>query len=153
MVAVVRTSIALLLVAGAWSDAWAQDVAPGRTEFLAHCASCHGADGKGHPAESAQASSPTDLTAIARRTGGVFSRQAVYEMIDGRRAIRSHHSAMPIWGCRYADDPVPRRKKKRFRGYQQKPLELLLNLSCDSEEAIQARIRAVVEYLETIQQR
>jgi hypothetical protein len=144
------TSIALMLAA---SLAGAQDVAPGQAEFLAHCASCHGADGKGHQAESAQASSPADLTTLARRTGGAFSREAVYEMIDGRRAIRSHHTAMPIWGCRYADDPVPRRKKKRFRGYQQKPLESLLNLSCDSEEVIQVRIRAVVEYLETIQQR
>ena len=93
------------------------------------------------------------MTSLAKRSGGAFSPMAVYEMIDGRRAIRSHHSAMPIWGCRYAADPVPRRKKKRFRGYQQKPLETLLNLSCDSEETIRARIQAVVEYLGSIQQR
>ena len=145
--------IVLLLATGTLSGAWAQDAASGRAEFLAHCASCHGIDGKGRPAESTETVRPADLTTLARQTGGAFSSGAVYEMIDGRRAIRSHHSAMPIWGCRYRSEPVPRWKRKRFRGYQQKPLESLLNLTCDSEETIQARIRSVVEYLETIQQR
>lgn len=145
--------IVLLLAAGAFSGARAQDVASGRAEFLAHCASCHGVDGKGRPADSAQTVRPADLTTLAKRAGGAFSPGAVYEMIDGRSAIRSHHSAMPIWGCRYRSEPVPRWKRKRFRGYQQKPLESLLNLTCDSEEVIRARIQSVVEYLETIQPR
>lgn len=147
-----RSAIALLAAAGFGAAAYAQDTDPGRSEYLAHCASCHGADGKGDERASMK-SRPADLTTLAKRSGGVFSANSVYEMIDGRRAIRSHHSSMPIWGCRYASDPVPRTRKKRFRGYQQKPLEELLNLSCDSEEVIRARIQAVVGYLERIQQK
>jgi hypothetical protein len=147
-----RSAIALVAAAGFGLVAHAQDAGPGRAEYLAHCASCHGADGRGGERSSAK-DRPADLTALAKRSGGVFSAHSVYEMIDGRRAIRSHHSSMPIWGCRYASEPVPRTRKKRFRGYRQKPLEELLNLSCDSEEVIRARIRAVVEYLESIQQK
>jgi hypothetical protein len=147
-----RSAIALVAAAGFGAAAHAQDAGPGRTEYLAHCASCHGADGKGDERTGAK-DRPADLTALAKRSGGVFSAYSVYEMIDGRRAIRSHHSSMPIWGCRYGSEPVPRMRKKRFRGYRQKPLEELLNLSCDSEEVIRARIQAVVEYIESIQQK
>jgi hypothetical protein len=148
----VRSAIALVAAAGFGAAAHAQDANPGRAEYLAHCAACHGGDGKGSERSSAK-DTPADLTALAKRSGGVFSAHSVYEMIDGRRAIRSHHSSMPIWGCRYASEPVPRTRKKRFQGYRQKPLEELLNLSCDSEEVIRARIRAVVGYLESIQQK
>lgn len=147
-----RCALAIVAAAGFCAAAHAQDADVGRTEFFAHCASCHGADGRG--SDQVGAKSPAlDLTTLAKRSGGVFSAYSVYEMIDGRRAIRSHHSSMPIWGCRYASDPVPRVWKKRVRGYQQKPLEELLNLSCDSEEVIRARIQAVVEYLASIQRK
>jgi hypothetical protein len=144
--------MALVAAAGFGAAAQAQDADPGRAEYVAHCASCHGADGKGDVRTGAK-NRPADLTALAKRSGGVFSANSVYEMIDGRRAIRSHHSSMPIWGCRYVAEPVPRTRKSRFRGYQPKPLEELLNLSCDSEEVIRARIQAVVGYLESIQRK
>jgi mono/diheme cytochrome c family protein len=129
----------------------AQDVDPGRSEYLAHCASCHGIDGRGSKPIGGQQPKPADLTLLTKRSGGVFLSSAVFEMIDGRRAIRSHHNSMPIWGCRYASDPVFKRRK--IRGYQSKPLESILNLSCDAEEVIRQRIEAVVGYLERIQQK
>jgi Cytochrome c len=149
---ILRFSLFVVAAAGQPTSVHAQDVETGRAEYLAHCASCHGADGKGFEQAGAK-DRPADLTLLAKRSGGVFSAYSVYEMIDGRRAIRSHHSSMPIWGCRYASEPVPRTRKKRFRGYQQKPLEEILNLSCDPEEVIRARIQAVVGYLESIQQK
>lgn len=149
-----RVISSIVLVAGlGLMPAGAQDADAGRAEYLAHCASCHGIDGKGIARTGGTKDRAADLTKLARRTGGTFSSDAVYDMIDGRRAIRSHHNAMPIWGCRYPAEPVPRRAKKRFRGYQQKPLESLLNLSCDPEDVIRARIEAVVKYLESIQQK
>lgn len=147
------SSIVLVAVVNLFVPAWAQGIDPGRAEFLVHCAACHGIDGKGNEPINGLKIRPVDLTTLAKRAGGVFSSSAVYEMIDGRRAIRSHHSSMPIWGCRYASDPIPRVKKRRVRGYQSKPLETLLNLSCDSEEVIRSRIQAVVDYLEHVQQK
>jgi len=145
-------AIGLVAVVGAVATASAQHADPGRDEYLAHCAGCHGTDGKGN-GQDGKKGSPADLTLLAKRSGGVFSAHSVYEMIDGRRAIRSHHSSMPIWGCRYPSEPAPRVWRKRLRGYQQKPLEEILNLSCDSEEVIRGRIDAVVGYLDSIQQR
>jgi mono/diheme cytochrome c family protein len=147
-----RAAIALVAAAGVVATASAQDGDAGRAEYLAHCAGCHGADGKGIE-QAGRKDRPADLTLLAKRSGGVFSAGSVYEMIDGRRAIRSHHSAMPIWGCRYESEPVRRVWRKRLQGHQQKPLEEILNLSCDSEEVIRGRIDAVVGYLERIQQR
>ena len=42
-VRLLRSAIALLAAAGFGAAAYAQDTDPGRTEYLAHCASCHGA--------------------------------------------------------------------------------------------------------------
>jgi hypothetical protein len=40
-----------------------------------------------------------DLTLLATRANGVFPRRAVYEAIDGRKAVGMHGpSGMPIWG-------------------------------------------------------
>lgn len=147
-----RCALAIVAAAGFCAAAHAQEADAGQAEYLVHCASCHGSDGRGSDRVGAK-SSALDLTTLAKRSSGVFSAYSVYEMIDGRRAIRSHHSSMPIWGCRYESDPVPRVWKKRVRGYRQKPLEELLNLSCDSEEVIRARIQAVVGYLESIQRK
>jgi Cytochrome c len=131
----------------------AQDVDLGKSEYLTHCASCHGLDGRGRAPVGGEQIKPRDLTLLAKRSGGVFSSAAIFEMIDGRRAIRSYHSSMPIWGCRYGTEPVPRIKRKKMRGYQSKPLESILNLSCDPEEVIRHRIESVVGYLEQIQQK
>src|SRR5581483_7728920 len=133
----------------------AQETIIGRAEYLAHCAPCHGIDGKGNgPQGQKLMTRPVDLTLLARRAGGRFSPEAVYEKIDGRSVVTPHRrESMPVWGCRYDDRPAVRVKKRRLRGFRPKPLESLLNLSCDSEEVIRARIQAVVAYLERIQQK
>jgi len=68
--------------------------------FRAHCAACHGSDGKGGgPVASALRVKPADLTAIARNSGGKFPADRVGKFISGDEASASHGSReMPVWG-------------------------------------------------------
>ena len=53
---------------------------------------------------------PSDLTQLSRRNGGVFPTQRVWETIDGRMSadIGPHGSReMPVWGSVFrAEDPL-----------------------------------------------
>lgn len=66
----------------------------GATLYGRHCASCHGASGRGDgPAAAALNPPPNDLTQYRA------SPQELMQVIDGRRAVRAHGtSAMPVWG-------------------------------------------------------
>jgi hypothetical protein len=140
-----------------------QDADRGEIEFLLNCASCHGTDAKGSGPETAKLHiKPVDLTVLAKRNHGRFDAGAVYQMIDGRNARLSHHSAeMPIWGCRHQtplpDLPVTTKKQKIPKRIlsQIKPhedeLDSLLDLPCASEAATRERLLAIVSYLSLIQ--
>jgi len=77
----------------------------GRAEYMANCASCHGASGKGDgPLRAYLTKAPSDLTTLAKRSGGALPTQLVWEMIDGRSAteVGPHGSReMPVWGAAY----------------------------------------------------
>jgi mono/diheme cytochrome c family protein len=77
----------------------------GREEYEANCASCHGTNGQGFgPMRPYLTKMPSDLTTIARRNGGVFPNQLMWEVIDGRTSteIGPHGSReMPVWGNDY----------------------------------------------------
>ena len=96
-------AVAVLMVA-ARTAACAEDDSPGPNRgkelFLEHCASCHGADGRGAgPAAAALKTAPADLTQIGRAHGGKFPFLWVVAFIDGERAIPPHGSReMPVWG-------------------------------------------------------
>jgi len=145
-----------------------QDLDTGQAEFLANCAVCHGADGKGAGPLSAKLDArPADLTLLAKNNNGVFSPDAVYRMIDGRQGIRKHRSIdMPIWGCRHQGPPAWRRTvrgKSRWwrraaprvtwKRVQAPTIESLLDLPCDPEPVIEQRIQSIVEYLSRIQKK
>ena len=68
--------------------------------FQAHCAPCHGDDGKGNgPVASALNTPVPDLTTIAKRNGGIFPESHVRSMILGDDVLKAHGSReMPIWG-------------------------------------------------------
>jgi mono/diheme cytochrome c family protein len=68
--------------------------------YKAYCAVCHGPQAKGNgPAATALKKVPADLTTIAKRSGGKFSRADVETMITGKDVLVSHGSRdMPIWG-------------------------------------------------------
>jgi mono/diheme cytochrome c family protein len=92
----------------------------GQREFVASCASCHGASGKGDGVlRDHLTKPPSDLTTLARRNGGVFPAQRVRDTIDGRGSIDigPHGSReMPVWGQVYsAEDTQPYELHGRIR--------------------------------------
>ena len=68
--------------------------------FRAHCAACHGSDGKGEgPMAQALKSKVPDLTVLAKNNGGSFPSARVRKLIMGDDVLISHGSReMPIWG-------------------------------------------------------
>ena len=72
----------------------------GKDLYQRFCASCHGAEGRGDgPVAASFRVEVPDLTLIARRTGGVYPRDRVARIIDGRYILGAHGSrTMPVWG-------------------------------------------------------
>ncbi len=69
--------------------------------FQHQCATCHGADGRGHgPAAATLNRKPANLTLISQRNGGKFPYQRIKETIEGKEpswlALGSRE--MPIYG-------------------------------------------------------
>ena len=101
---------------------WAQQgrVDFGHREFVASCASCHGASAKGDGVLATYlVKPPSDLSTLARRNGGVFPAQRVRDTIDGRGSIDiGPHGGrdMPVWGQVYrAEDTQPYELHGRIR--------------------------------------
>jgi Cytochrome c len=130
--------------------AWAQEIDVGKIEYQSSCAVCHGADGKGKgPLRAELKSTPPDLTVLAKKNNGVFPYKAVTEVIDGRKAFKTHGTReMPIWGYRYTPmpnltiTPISPDAKKAYQS---------LNAYYYSESLIRNRILAIVDYLYRIQ--
>ena len=120
---------------------------PGKAEYQSSCAPCHGKDGKGNgPVSPGLKVTPPDLTILAKKDNAVFPFNAVYEIIDGRKAVIAHGTRdMPIWGDRYVPEPskalIPR------------PSENILSLFLDPETVVRMRILAVIDYLNRIQEK
>jgi mono/diheme cytochrome c family protein len=68
--------------------------------FRAHCAACHGEDGRGRgPLASVLKTKVPDLTVLAKNDGGDFPTALVRKIIVGEDVLISHGSReMPIWG-------------------------------------------------------
>lgn len=147
---VAGAALVLAMPGIAMADEDAHTRETGKAEFLSNCAQCHGADGKGGgPMSSKLKIKPANLTILARRNNSMFLPSEIYRKIDGRYGIGLHPgSAMPIWGCRQGSPPDLKRKVDK-----PKPLDSLLDLSCDSEARIRARISAIVDYLGQIQEK
>jgi Cytochrome c len=133
---------------------------PGKPEYMAKCASCHGADGKGAgPHAATLKTKPADLTLLAKKNHGVFPVSQVYQLVDGRGSARNHLSdEMPIWGCRRTKPrPLPQTHRRRHStrtSHKRAPtadFESFMNLACDPEQTIEQRIMSIVAYLSHIQ--
>ena len=125
LVLIVMTFVGTSIAAGQTPAATAVS---GSDLFYNSCASCHGTDAKGNgPLGQVLTVRPTDLTIIAKRTGGVFPAAKIYELIDGRNpAVRGHGGPdMPVWGEVFA-----------ARG---------------SAASVKNRINALVKYIEALQ--
>jgi mono/diheme cytochrome c family protein len=108
----------------------------GKQDFDTNCASCHGVDGKGH-GEALYVIpqvKPPDLTVLSKNNGGVFPDDRVYKSIDGRKGIPSHERFdMPFWGTTF------QREGQEF--------------TPASEAGVRARIKKIVDYLKSIQEK
>lgn len=101
----------------------------GKEMFNSYCAVCHGKDGKGGgPAASAMKTVPTDLTALAKNSGGKYPASHVAAVIRGQATTASHGSQdMPVWG------------------------PLFSSISQGHDAQVQQRISNLVAYIESLQ--
>ena len=148
--ALIFAAIAAAMV-GLADAAWAQEFDAGKFEYQTGCAPCHGTDGKGDGAvASLLKKPPADLTVLAKNNNGVFPFNAVYDVIDGQTLIIAHGTRdMPIWGTRYMPDLI----KAGREWARMIASDSSLRPSFDPEIIVRARILAVIDYLNRIQQR
>ena len=75
-------------------------VLTGKTDYLFHCATCHGLNARGDgPAAGAFRIRPSNLTLLARRNGGVFPEKQIFAAIEGSAGVQAHGTReMPVWG-------------------------------------------------------
>jgi mono/diheme cytochrome c family protein len=69
--------------------------------FRAHCAACHGPEGKGNgPVAASLKTKPADLTVLAKNNGGKFPTERVKKFISGDDPSMPAHGSreMPVWG-------------------------------------------------------
>ena len=98
--------------------------------FRTHCSSCHGGTGRGNgPVAGQLRRTPPDLTKYTARNGGVFPRERVYRIIDGRDVASHGDREMPVWG------------------------DVFKSGGAGSPDEVKGRIDAIVQYLEGIQER
>ena len=97
--------------------------------YRSYCASCHGVDGRGKgPAAPAMKVPPSDLTALAKRSGGKFPQIRVFQIIEGDAALAAHGSReMPVWGL------------------------IFRQMGGSDEARVKLRVRNLTKYIESIQ--
>jgi mono/diheme cytochrome c family protein len=121
----VMTALGTVIAAGQPAPAAAPS---GSDLFYNNCAACHGISGKGNgPLGQVLTIRPSDLTLIAKNTGGTFPAAKIYQLIDGRNpAVRGHGGPdMPVWGDIFA--------------------------AKGSTASVKDRINALVKYIEMLQ--
>lgn len=109
----------------------------GAADFQTYCAACHGvaAKGDGTVAEFLTIPAP-DLTQLSKKNAGIFPRERIAEVIDGRAEVKVHGARdMPVWGDWFDTEAANE------------------GMSYEEREAIvSARINALLSWLETIQE-
>lgn len=117
----------------------------GKREYESNCAVCHGATARGDGPYmrfmAYKGRGLGDLTEIAKRNGGSFPFQKIYEYIDGTLELDVHGPRdMPVWGRDYQ-----RQAKREYRDedYERTPF--------DPELYTRTRILALTDYLARLQ--
>jgi mono/diheme cytochrome c family protein len=118
-------------VSAAQSPRESRPVPAGSGLYSNYCAVCHGTDAKGTgPLAESLKRRPADLTMIARNNMGVYDRELVRRIIDGRNPVKGHGGGdMPVWGDAFE------------RSVDAGP------------QAVEARLESLVAYLATLQVR
>lgn len=105
----------------------------GKQSYKSFCANCHGVEGRGDGyLASSLGARPTDLTAIAKKNGGVYPADRVSATIDGRVEVKAHgRREMPVWGDAFIwpEEESPERR-----------------------ESVRKKIGELVEFLRSIQE-
>lgn len=115
----------------------------GKRLYDGHCAVCHGKQGKGDgPYAGLGDTRIADVTTLSKRNNGVFPFNRVYEIIDGREAVKTHGTReMPIWGSHLLSPEHA--AMEPYAGY--------FDVPHDSEAFVRARILALTEYIQRLQ--
>ena len=105
--------------------------ASGKQTYVHYCAACHGTDARGNgPAAIMLKTTPPDLTTLAKRHGGKFPYDYVFDVLRFGTRFASHGSSeMPIWGPIFGS----------MENYD--------------EVAVRKRIKDLSEYLASLQQK
>ena len=100
------------------------------------CSACHGEDGRGGGAKAFGLSvEPPDLTSLRRRNDGVFPRERLRRIIDGREDIVIHGDReMPVWGQLFKLDA-----EEGIGGAE------------GDESTVEHRIEALIDFIESLQ--
>lgn len=137
--------LALVGSLGIATSSWSADKGKesydyGKREFGISCAVCHGQTGKGDGSFNEWLKvTPTDLTTLSKRNGGVFPYQRIYGVIDGREFVKTHGTReMPIWGREFAADTV-------IAGAN------YMEMQYDMDVYARNRIAALIDYLNRMQ--
>ena len=152
----ISASAVLLVIEG---QTLAQERDASKTEYLSSCGACHGSDAKGKgPIVNQLKVAPADLTQLAKKNGGVFSSNAVYEKIDGRQEVKAHGTRdMPIWGYRYSPWPnISPEQPFDPKSVLSKPpsvLDVPTEPSYDLEVVIRRRVLSLIDYLNRVQEK
>lgn len=118
------------LLAGPALAADQSPIVSGEDEYLWNCAECHGFEGKGDgPLANALIKPPADLTVISKNNLGAFPAEKIIAIVAGKEDVLGHQSfQMPKFWERF-------QLSEGRRGFD--PAEV--------------RIKAIVDYLETLQ--
>ena len=101
--------------------------------YMGYCASCHGPTGEGDgPLAGQVVTTMQSLRTIQKRNQGVFPRDELRAIVDGRTLRAAHGTKdMPVWGWQFY----------QAEAHEQEP-----------ERYVAARIDALLDFLESIQQ-
>lgn len=109
----------------------------GEHDYRTYCAACHGVGGAGDGTVAEFLTIPApDLTKLKKMNGGIFPRERILEVIDGRAAVKVHGPRdMPVWGDWFMTEARAGEVAPEAR-----------------EIVVQDRIDALIAYIETLQE-
>lgn len=122
-------------------SAWSAEPTFGQREFATRCQMCHGPAGRGDGWLADQLiKRPPTISQLSRKNGGVFPRDQVARIIDGRSPIKLHGpTEMPAWGNIYRAEIDAATGTRR-------------GVRDEDEVNVSYRIQALIEYLASIQE-
>lgn len=105
-------------------------------DFRFSCSSCHGEDGLGGGSKAfGLGVEAPDLTTLTKRNNGVFPRERLRRVIDGREDIKTHvDREMPVWGQIFKLDA-----EQGLGGIE------------GDKATIEGRIEGLIDFIETLQ--